>query len=59
MSELERSAHTDIHQEALHAARQAILAMRKSHEIGDDAFHEIEEELDWLEMTAGSGGSRE
>jgi hypothetical protein len=20
-------------------------------EIGDDAFHEVEEELDWLEMT--------
>jgi len=24
--------------------------MRASHEIGDDAFHHIEEELDWLEM---------
>ena len=28
--------------------------MRASHEIGDDAFHRIEEELDWLEM-AGAG----
>jgi CPA1 family monovalent cation:H+ antiporter len=27
--------------------------MRANHEIGDDAFHRIEEELDWLEM-AGS-----
>ncbi len=24
--------------------------MRAHDEIGDDAFHEIEEELDWLEM---------
>jgi hypothetical protein len=25
--------------------------MRADDEIGDDAFHLIEEELDWLEMT--------
>jgi hypothetical protein len=24
--------------------------MRANDEIGDDAFHEMEEELDWLEM---------
>jgi hypothetical protein len=24
--------------------------MRTNDEIGDDAFHQIEEELDWLEM---------
>jgi len=28
--------------------------MRASDEIGDDAFHQIEEELDWLEMAAGA-----
>jgi CPA1 family monovalent cation:H+ antiporter len=27
--------------------------MRASDEIGDDAFHRIEEELDWLEMAGG------
>jgi CPA1 family monovalent cation:H+ antiporter len=27
-----------------------VLAMRDRGEIGDDAFHAIEEELDWLEM---------
>ncbi len=27
--------------------------MRASDEIGDDAFHQIEEELDWLEMAGG------
>jgi hypothetical protein len=31
--------------------------MRASDEIGDDAFHRIEEELDWLEM-AGSAKER-
>jgi CPA1 family monovalent cation:H+ antiporter len=48
-----RSAHTDVHRQALHAARQAVIAMRASDEIGDDAFHEVEEELDWLEMADG------
>jgi hypothetical protein len=28
--------------------------MRANDEIGDDAFHRIEEELDWLEMAGGS-----
>jgi CPA1 family monovalent cation:H+ antiporter len=43
-------AHGEIHRNALRAARQALLAMRDSDEIGDDAFHLLEEELDWLEM---------
>ena len=25
--------------------------MRASDEIGDDAFHQMEEELDWIEMS--------
>jgi hypothetical protein len=28
--------------------------MRASDEIGDDAFHRMETELDWLEMAGGS-----
>jgi monovalent cation/hydrogen antiporter len=32
--------------------RQAVLAMRADDEIGEDAFHLIEEELDWLEMAS-------
>ena len=43
-------ANGDLRSGAIQAARQAVLAMRASHEIGDDAFHQIEEELDWLEM---------
>ena len=48
-----RFAHIDIHRQALQAARQAVFAMRASHEIGDDAFHQMEEELDWIEMASG------
>jgi hypothetical protein len=28
----------------------AVLEMRTNDEIGNDAFHSMEEELDWLEM---------
>jgi monovalent cation/hydrogen antiporter len=40
------SEHDGIQREALRAAREAVLAMRAHHEIGDEAFHQIEEELD-------------
>jgi CPA1 family monovalent cation:H+ antiporter len=49
-----RSAHSDIHRGAIQAARDIVLAMRATDEIGDDAFHQMEEELDWLEMADGS-----
>jgi len=52
----EHSAHDELHHGALHAARQAVLAMRDNGEIGDDAFHQIEEELDWLEMAGHRTG---
>ena len=51
-----RSAHSKLLHGALQAARQAVLAMRADEEIGDDAFHRIEEELDWLEMAGGRKG---
>jgi CPA1 family monovalent cation:H+ antiporter len=47
------SGHVDTHRAALQAARRAVLNMRANDEIGDDAFHVMEEELDWLEMAAG------
>jgi hypothetical protein len=28
--------------------------MRANDEFGDDAFHQVEEELDWLEVAGGS-----
>src|SRR4051812_49234887 len=46
-------AHRDVHGAAVRAARRAVLAMRASDAIGDDAFHQTEEELDWLEMAGG------
>jgi len=49
-SDAMRFIHNELHRAALQAARQAVIAMRASDEIGDDAFHQIEEELDWLEM---------
>jgi Na+/H+ antiporter len=51
-----RSEHSDLLRGALRAARQAVLAMRANGEIGDNAFHRMEEELDWLEMAGGSTG---
>jgi CPA1 family monovalent cation:H+ antiporter len=51
--EAEQPRHRDVHARALRAARQAVLAMRSNEEIGDDAFHRLEEELDWIEMSAG------
>jgi monovalent cation/hydrogen antiporter len=58
-----RSAHAAIHRRALDGARQAVLEMRANDEIGDDAFHALEEELDWIEMAGGgvelAGGDRE
>jgi monovalent cation/hydrogen antiporter len=34
---------------ALRAARTSLLALRDSGEIGDDAFHTLENELDWMQ----------
>jgi CPA1 family monovalent cation:H+ antiporter len=51
--EVTRFAHRDIHGRALQAARQSVFAMRASEEIGDDAFHQMEAELDWIEMSGG------
>jgi monovalent cation/hydrogen antiporter len=50
--EARRLSHSDIHRRAITAARHTVLAMRASNEIGDDAFHQLEEELDWIEMAA-------
>jgi CPA1 family monovalent cation:H+ antiporter len=47
-------SHEELHRRALAAARRVSFDMRARDEIGDDAFHRVEEELDWLEM--GSAG---
>jgi len=33
-------------------ARLSILKLRQSEDIGDDAFHQLEEEFDWAELSA-------
>jgi Na+/H+ antiporter len=43
--------HDDLRRRALQAARQSSAQMRRSDEIEDDAFHRLEEELDWVEMS--------
>jgi len=49
-----QSQHGDLHRRALQAAREEVLRMRATKEIGDDAFHQVEEDLDWLEMAGGT-----
>jgi monovalent cation/hydrogen antiporter len=44
------TSHHEFHQRALSEARRVVFDMRAREEIGDDAFHRLEEELDWLEM---------
>jgi monovalent cation/hydrogen antiporter len=55
-SDATQHAHSQLHRRALEAARQAVVDMRADDEIGDDAFHRIEEELDWLEMAGRTAG---
>ncbi len=42
--------HEALHRSALDAARRTIFDMRANDEIGDDAFHQLEREFDWMEM---------
>jgi CPA1 family monovalent cation:H+ antiporter len=42
-----------LRREAIEAARRVLFGMRESGEIGDDAFHKLEEEFDWAELAAG------
>jgi CPA1 family monovalent cation:H+ antiporter len=49
----EAEGHEQMHQSALVAARRVVFKMRATGEIGDDAFHLLEEEFDWMEMANG------
>ena len=40
-----------MYQGAIRAARSSLLAMRDSGDIGDDAFHTLENDLDWMEAS--------
>jgi len=45
-----RSAHAAMHRRALVEARRVVLEMRTNGDIGDGAFHRLEEQLDWVEL---------
>jgi Na+/H+ antiporter len=50
----ETPAHDRVRRHALAAARHALFELRAANDIGDDAFHQVEEELDWVEMGASA-----
>jgi CPA1 family monovalent cation:H+ antiporter len=50
-----RASHQNLHRRALSEARRVVFDMRAREEIGDAAFHRLEEELDWLEMGVERG----
>jgi CPA1 family monovalent cation:H+ antiporter len=50
------ACHDEIHLRAVDAARRAVLEMRDRDQIGDDAFHRLEEELDRVEIGIGTEG---
>jgi len=56
LDELENqsTSHQELHRSAIVAARRTIIDMRAGDEIGDDAFHRLEEEFDWIEMATES-----
>jgi monovalent cation/hydrogen antiporter len=43
-----------LRRQAIGAARRVLIEMRSSGEIGDDAFHRLEEEFDWAELSAAA-----
>jgi CPA1 family monovalent cation:H+ antiporter len=45
------AAYAGAHRNGLRAARHALLSMRDHGDIGDDAFHALENELDWMEVS--------
>ena len=52
-----RAPHRELHRRVLRAAREAALTMRANDEIGDAAFHQLEEELDRFEIALAVGES--
>jgi len=45
------SAYESAYRQGLRAGRAALLELRDAGDIGDDAFHTLENELDWMEAT--------
>jgi len=47
-----RSRHDKLRSRIIVAQRRTLVQMRTDAEIGDDAFHQVEERLDWAELNA-------
>jgi CPA1 family monovalent cation:H+ antiporter len=45
-----RSDHADMHRRAIAEARRTVFEMRAAGDIGDAAFHRLEEQFDWAEL---------
>ncbi|MFC3693170.1 Na+/H+ antiporter [Chenggangzhangella methanolivorans] len=52
-TELADAQNHALRRKALNAAREKTIELRRASVIGDDAFHLIEEELDWAELATG------
>ncbi len=48
----EATEDEELHRRAIAAARRTLSEMRATDEIGDTAFHRLEEELDWMELSS-------
>jgi CPA1 family monovalent cation:H+ antiporter len=46
------STENALRRRAVEASRRAILKLRKDGTIGEDAYRRLEEEFDWLELSA-------
>ncbi len=53
----DRLAGDGLRRKAVAASRKALALMRSNGQIGDDAFHQVEERLDWLDLSAGGRDS--
>ncbi len=47
-----KTAHDRLRATAIRAQRQALDTLRESEQIEDDAYHRLEEEMDWAELNA-------
>ncbi len=50
---LAESSHGEARRRAVGAARRELSALRRAGRIGDDVYHAVEEDLDWIEMSVG------
>jgi CPA1 family monovalent cation:H+ antiporter len=48
-----------MHRRALAEARRMVFEMGATGDIGDDAFHRLEEESDWVQLGSGARGEGE